>query len=118
MTATLPTSSFRDARVLSLEAVLPRQRELFYDGKWQAPRAGRVVQVLSPATGETICEIADAGIEDVDLVVAAARRGFLEWRDVHPAERANILREIAGILRSHARELAYLDSADGGSPVR
>jgi betaine-aldehyde dehydrogenase len=118
MTATMPTSSLRDARVLSLEAVLPRRRELFYDGKWQAPSAGRLVQVSSPATGEPICEIADAGVEDVDMVVAAARRGFLEWRDVHPAERANILREIAGILRDHARELAYLDSADGGSPVR
>jgi betaine-aldehyde dehydrogenase len=103
---------------LSLDAVLPRQRELFYDGKWQAPRAGGRVTVASPGTGQAICEIADAGVDDVDLVVAAARRGFLEWRDVHPAERANVLREIANILRGHARELAFLDAADSGNPVR
>lgn len=105
-------------RALSLEAVLPRHRELFYDGKWQAPRSGRVVQVSSPATGEPICEIVDAGADDVDAAVAAARRGFLEWRDVHPADRANVLREIGSILRRHARELAFLDSADSGGPVR
>ncbi|HEY2231695.1 MAG TPA: aldehyde dehydrogenase family protein [Xanthobacteraceae bacterium] len=103
---------------MSLEAVLPRKRELFYDGKWQAPRSGRVVQVLSPGTGEPICEIADAGIDDVDGAVAAARRGFLEWRDVHPAERANVLRELGSIFRKRARELAFLDSADSGNPVR
>jgi betaine-aldehyde dehydrogenase len=108
----------RDTPVLSLEAVLPRKRELFYDGKWQAPRSGRVVQVLSPGTGEPICEIADAGIDDVDGAVAAARRGFLEWRDVHPAERANVLRELGSIFRKRARELAFLDSADSGNPVR
>src|SRR5207302_10120348 len=53
-----------------------------------------------------------------DVAVAAARRGFLEWRDVDPAERANVLREIGAILRTHARELAFLDSADSGNPVR
>jgi betaine-aldehyde dehydrogenase len=106
------------APALSLEAVLPRKRELFYDGKWQAPRAGGRVTVVSPGTGEPICEIADAGVDDVDLVVAAGRCGFLEWRDVHPSERANVLREIANILRAHARELAFLDAADSGNPVR
>jgi betaine-aldehyde dehydrogenase len=121
MTATAPAPSQDKAatpRALSLEAVLPRKRELFYDGKWQAPRSGKVVQVSSPGTGEPICEIADAGVEDVDAVVAAARRGFLEWRDVHPAERAKTLREIGSILRGHARELAFLDAADSGNPVR
>jgi betaine-aldehyde dehydrogenase len=105
-------------RALSLAAVLPRRRELFYDGKWQAPRSGRTVQVSSPATGEPICEIADAGVDDIDMAVAAARRGYLEWRDVAPAERANVLREIGAILRSHASELAFLDAADSGNPVR
>jgi betaine-aldehyde dehydrogenase len=115
MTITVPSL---DISALSLDAVLPRRRELFYDGKWRAPRAGGRVEVTSPGTGEAICEIADAGVDDVDLVVAAARRGFLEWRDVHPSERANVLREIAAILRSHARELAFLDAADSGNPVR
>ncbi|HEY6256173.1 MAG TPA: aldehyde dehydrogenase family protein [Xanthobacteraceae bacterium] len=121
MTSTAPALSPEKpavARPLSLEDVLPRKRELFYDGRWHSPRSGRVVQVSSPATGEPICEIADAEVDDVDVAVAAARRGFLEWRDVHPADRAKTLREIGSILRRHARELAFLDSADSGNPVR
>jgi betaine-aldehyde dehydrogenase len=117
-TATALSPDQQDMPALSLEAVLPRRRELFYDGKWQAPRSGQVVQVLSPGTGAPICEIADAGVDDVDAVVAAARRGFLAWRDVHPAERANVLRELGRIFRQRARELAFLDSADSGNPVR
>jgi betaine-aldehyde dehydrogenase len=119
MMSTAPAPSSDDStmpRAFSLEAVLPGKGELFYGGRWQAPRSGRVVQVSSPATGEPICEIADAGVDDVD--VAAARRGSLEWRDVHPADRASVLREISGTLRRHTRELAYLDAADSGNPVR
>jgi betaine-aldehyde dehydrogenase len=119
--STAPAPSSDDSTMppaFSLEAVLPSKRELFYDGKWQAPRSGRVVQVSSPAIGEPICEIADAGVDDVDVAVAAARRGFLECRDVHPTDRASVLREIGGILRQHTRELAYLDAADSGNPVR
>ncbi len=118
MTATVITPGESQSAALSLEAVLPRRRELFYDGQWQPPRSGRATQVASPATGEPICEIAEAGVDDVDPVVAAARRGFRVWRDVHPAERANVLREIGAVLRFNARELAYLDAADSGNPVR
>jgi betaine-aldehyde dehydrogenase len=117
MTSSATALSHND-RKLSLDAVLPQQRDLFYGGKWHAPRSGRRVEVASPGTGEVISEIADAGTEDVDVVVAAAQQGFQGWRDVHPAERAKVLREIAAILRGHARELAYLDAADSGNPVR
>ena len=103
---------------LTLESVLPQKRELFYDGKWQAPRAGKRVQVASPGTGAILCEIADAGADDVDVVVAAARRGYLAWREVHPGERAKVLREVAAILRRQGHELAFLDAADSGNPVR
>jgi betaine-aldehyde dehydrogenase len=102
---------------LSLEQVLPQNRALFYGGEWRSPRDGAVTKIFNPATGETICEIGEAGLGDVDDVVAAARQGFLEWRDVHPAERAKTLREIGVVLRRHARELAFLDAADGGNPV-
>lgn len=61
--------------------------------------------------------IAAAGTEDVERAVAAARAGFLVWRDVVPLERGRILREMAAILRLHADELAMLDAADSGNPV-
>ena len=104
--------------ILSIENVLPRHRDIFFGGQWHAPRSGRTVEVRNPATGEVLCEIADSSIDDVDSVVTAAREGFLVWRDVHPAERASVLQEIARILRKNSRELAYLDAADGGNPIR
>lgn len=99
------------------EVVLPQKRDLYYGGAWRPAKEGRKVAVESPATGDVMCEIADAGVEDVDDVVAAARKGFEIWRDVAPLERARILREIAAVLRKHAGELALLDAADGGNPV-
>ncbi len=71
----------------------------------------------SPATGELLCRIADAGPADAEAAIAAAQAGFATWRQVPPLERARILREAAAILRQHGRELALLDAADGGNPV-
>ena len=52
----------------------------------------------------------------MDAAVAAARKGFLEWRDVAPLKRACILREIAAIIRRHGDELALIDSLNCGNP--
>jgi betaine-aldehyde dehydrogenase len=97
--------------------VLPAQRGLFYGGTWHDALDGRTIAVTSPATGKLLCTIADAGLADVDAVIAAARAGFAVWRRVPPLERAKVLREIAAIVRRHGRELAALDAADGGNPV-
>jgi betaine-aldehyde dehydrogenase len=98
--------------------VLPEHRDLYYGGAWHAPRSGRYVDVVSPGSGESLGRIAEASSEDVDAAVTAARAAFKEWRRVAPLERARILRRIAEIVRQHAGELAMLDAADGGNPVR
>jgi betaine-aldehyde dehydrogenase len=99
------------------ELVLPTQRGLYYGGAWHEAKAGREIEVRSPATGAVLCSIADAGPEDAKAAIAAAAAGFREWRRVPPLERAKVLRAIADILRRHGRELAMLDAADGGNPV-
>ena len=99
------------------ELVLPTERGLFYGGAWHRAQTGGEVNVHSPATGETLCRIAEAGRDDVEAAIAAAAAGFGEWRRVPPLERARILRAAADILRQHGRELAMLDAADGGNPV-
>jgi betaine-aldehyde dehydrogenase len=107
-----------DARKPAAEAViLPQQRELYYGGAWHAPQKGGWVDVASPATGETLCAIADASVEDVEAAIVAAQQGYEEWRRIPPLERAKVLRGIAETLRRHGRELAMLDAADGGNPV-
>jgi NAD-dependent aldehyde dehydrogenases len=97
---------------------LPQQRDLYYGGAWHKPTAGNRTVVTSPSTGESLGEVGDADAADVDAAVASARAGLKVWRDVHPNERAKILRRIAGLVRENALELAAIDAADCGNPVK
>jgi betaine-aldehyde dehydrogenase len=74
--------------------------------------------MLNPSTGESLGRVAVSGATDVDAAVAAAKRGFLEWRAVAPLERARLLRKIAEVVRGNAAELALIDAANCGNPVR
>src|SRR6187551_569934 len=96
---------------------LPSSHGLFYGGRWHAPIAAGEMDIESPATGEILARIAYASVADVDPAVAAALEGQRIWRDVHPAERARILREIAAVIRANLEELALLDAVDCGNPV-
>ena len=98
--------------------VLPKATRPYYGGQWHEPVLAQATDSWSPATGEKLVTVADAGIGDVDAIVAAAKAGFEIWRDVVPLERARLLRELAAILRRHADELALLDAVDCGNPVR
>lgn len=102
----------------NVESVLPQQRALYYGGDWQEPVQGNYQSVVSPSTGQSLGVIAQACPKDVELAIAEAQRGYAVWRDIAPLERAKALRHIAYILRKNARELALLDAACGGNPVR
>jgi betaine-aldehyde dehydrogenase len=95
---------------------LPKHRGLYYGAAWHAPVAGRETEVVSPSTGESLGMAAEAAAEDVDRAVAAARQGFLAWRDTPAHERAKAIRKAAAILREHKDELAHIEALDGGNP--
>ncbi len=101
-----------------MELSLPVQRGVYYGGAWHRPASGHFLDTLNPGTGESLGRVAVADAADVDAAVAAARRGYTEWRGVVPLERARILRRIAELLRRHAGELALIDAANCGNPVR
>lgn len=93
-------------------------RGLYYDGGWHEPLAGGAAPTHNPGNGAALGAVSLADAADVDFAVAAARQGFHSWRAVLPLERARILRRIAQILREHADELAAIDAANCGNPVR
>ena len=97
---------------------LPANRGVYYGGAWHAPASGRFDDTLNPGTGASLGRVAIGDATDVDAAVAAARRGFAEWRAVVPLERARILRRVAELLRRNAGELALIDAANCGNPVR
>ncbi|HEU0336059.1 MAG TPA: aldehyde dehydrogenase family protein, partial [Gaiellaceae bacterium] len=92
---------------------------LYIGGEHVEPRSGEWFPSISPATEEPLAEVAQAGAEDVDLAVGAARDAFENgWSGLRPAERAKYLFRIARLLQERSRELAVAESLDGGKPIR
>jgi len=98
-------------------AALPVNRDLYYGGAWHRPNGG-YLDTIDPATGLSLGPCAEADASDVDAAVAAAEKGFLAWRDTKPVQRSVALRAIAQVLRDNAEELALIDAANCGNPVK
>ncbi|OAA26857.1 NAD-dependent aldehyde dehydrogenase [Frankia sp. EI5c] len=98
---------------------MQEQERLFIGGEWAAPRGTGTIEVVSPHTEQVIARIAAAGSEDVDRAVAAARRAFDEgpWPRLAPAERAEVIRRLAALVKPRRKELAQLISAEMGAPI-
>ena len=98
---------------------LGRGGKLLIDGKLVAAASGKSFPVYNPATGTTICSVAEADSEDVDRAVKAARRAFDEdgWARTKPNERSRLLWKLAELLERHTDEFAELESLDNGKPV-
>jgi hypothetical protein len=102
---------------LQFADVLPKRRDLYYGGKWQKP-AGGYGETINPATGEGLGACAAANAEDVDAAVHAAHQAFRRWSAMKPLDRAGVLKAVAAVLREHAGELAMIDAANCGNPVK
>jgi phenylacetaldehyde dehydrogenase len=99
--------------VASFLAKAPR---LLIDGDWVESRSDETVPVYDPATGTQIATTPDAGAEDVDRAVAAARRALEEgaWSKMLPSQREALIWRLADLIDAHADELAELESIDNG----
>jgi 1-pyrroline dehydrogenase len=86
-------------------------------GEWVDASSGETMEVLNPATGETIAEVPSASAEDVDRAVQAAKQALPEWLETTPAERAELLLKLADAIDEHADELAELESRNVGKPL-
>ncbi len=97
-----------------------RQRYgLFIDGKFVSPASKSWFPTINPANEETLAEVAEAGERDVDRAVRAARRAFEDdWGLLEGKERAKYLFRIARMVQERSREMAVLETLDGGKPIR
>ncbi len=92
---------------------------LFIGGELSDPTSKEWFTSSSPATEEPLAEVAQADEHDVDLAVQAARGAYEDgWSSLAPSERAKYLFRIARIIQERSRELAVLESLDGGKPIR
>lgn len=100
-----------------VQRVLPRSSGLFWDGRWHEG-AGQAIATFNPSTGERLAEVASPASAEVNAAVASAKAAFPAWAGTPPLQRAALLREAARRVRLHSRELALLDAANCGNPVR
>ncbi len=88
-------------------------------GKFVKPTAGKYFESINPATEQTLTTIAAANAEDVDSAVKAARKAYEKvWGKMPGGERAKYLYRIARIIQEKARELAVLETMDGGKTIK
>jgi aldehyde dehydrogenase (NAD+) len=98
---------------------LALKTDLFIGGEFVPSASGKRFATTNPATGETLGQIAEAGREDLDRAVAAARAAFESgpWASMKPRERGRILIRAAEMLLSRAEDFGRIETLDNGKPI-
>jgi aldehyde dehydrogenase (NAD+) len=92
---------------------------LFIGGRWVSPRSGKYFPTISPSTEQVLAEVAEANAQDVDDAVKAAREAYDKyWSKLRPTDRAKYVFRIGRAIQEKARELAIVESMDGGKPIK
>ena len=92
---------------------------LFIDGTFVDSSSGSTFTTINPATEEVLAEVAEAGTDDVERAVRAARHAYEQvWGPMSGRDRAKYLFRIARLIQERSRELAVLETLDNGKPIR
>jgi aldehyde dehydrogenase (NAD+) len=93
--------------------------KLLIGADWVDAADGRTFETVDPSTGEAICEVAQAGAEDVERAAQAARAALDgPWAKMPAAGRSQLMNKLADLIEANAAELAELESLDNGKPVK
>ena len=103
----------------STPVTLKKRYSLYIGGKFLPARSGKVFRSINPATGKKLTEVAAGESGDVDLAVRAARKALAgPWGKMPAAERGKYLYRSARMVQERSRELAILETMDGGKPIK
>ena len=92
---------------------------LFINGKFIDPISGKYFPTINPSNETKLANIAEANTKDIDLAVKSARKAYNDvWSKMAPNERGKYIFRIARIIQEKAKELAIIESLDGGKPIR
>uniref|UniRef100_A0A8C7Y7B6 aldehyde dehydrogenase (NAD(+)) n=1 Tax=Oryzias sinensis TaxID=183150 RepID=A0A8C7Y7B6_9TELE len=93
--------------------------KLFINNQWQDAESGKTFPTINPATGEVICQVAEADENDVNKAVKAASDAFRlgsPWRRMDASHRGLLLNRLADAIERDAAYLAELETLDNGKP--
>jgi aldehyde dehydrogenase (NAD+) len=105
---------------MAVEQVSRGPRQMLIGGEWADAASGRTFPTYNPATGLVLAEVAEAGDEDVNRAVDAARAAFeaKAWAGMSARERGRLLYRIADEMERRADDLARLETLDNGKPLK
>ena len=86
-------------------------------GEWRTATGGTTFSVEDPATGEALCDVADATPDDAVAALDAAHDRQAEWAATPPRQRGEILRRAFELMTERADDLALLMTLEMGKPV-
>jgi len=93
--------------------------KLFIGGEWVAPASRETLEVISPFTEETVARVPDAGTDDVDRAVAAARAALDgPWSRLPMAERGDAIARLSAALQARGQEIADTITQEMGCPAK
>lgn len=100
-------------------AVTPEVHGLFIDGREVPASQPELLDVLNPATGEPIAQIAHAADADVDRAVRSAATAFesTEWSSMSNRTRARLINKLADVFEAHLDEMYTLETRNNGRSV-
>jgi len=105
----------------SAKVTLPNGKEyvqptgLFINNEFVKAKSGKTFDAINPATSKVICQVQEAGDEDVDIAIQAARTAFEgAWGELTPTERGKLLVKLADLIDENAEMLAAVESVNGG----
>jgi Aldehyde dehydrogenase family len=112
------------SNMTSIKLTLPSGKEyvqptgLFINNEFVKAKSGKSFDAINPATSKVICAVQEAGDEDVDIAVSAARTAFEgEWAELTPTQRGKLLIKLAELIEEDAETLAAVESFNGGKVV-
>src|SRR5216684_1316844 len=91
---------------------------LFIGGKMVAPHSKKHFPTINPATEQKLSEVVEALEADVNRAVEAAAKAQESWARLNPARRARYVFRISRIIQERARELAVVETMNGGKPIK
>lgn len=98
-------------------ANIAKQYELFINGEFQKPISGKYFDTINPADETLLSSIAEAGDDDVDKAMKAAKAAHKSWSKISGKERGKYIYRIARMIQEKSREFAVIESLDGGKPI-
>ncbi len=90
----------------------------YIDGSWVAADSGEQINVLNPATGESVGEMPRLGKAETERAIDAADAALPSWRALTAQERADLLLKWHDLMLEHKHDLALLMTHEQGKPVK